>query len=71
MEISETIVYMFIMLFGIGTFVLMQDAIGALDYGAWTFTGHAIVAAIMPFISYIYLAAMICVPIYKIMKGVN
>lgn len=71
MEVSETIVYLFIMLFGIGTFVLMQDAIGALDYEAWTFTGHAIVAAVMPYMSYIYLTAMISVPIYKIFKGVN
>lgn len=68
METEEIIIYMLLFIFGVGGFLLIQNAIPSLDMAAWTFTGHEIVETFMPYVSWLYLVAMLLVPTYRIIK---
>lgn len=68
METEEVIIYCLLFIFGVGGFLLIQNAVPDLAMDSWTFTGHEIVAAVMPYVSYIYLVAMLLVPTYKVIK---
>ena len=69
METEEVIIYCLLFIFGVGGFLLIQNGIPTQEVmEAWTFTGHEIVSAFMPCVSWVYLIAMLLVPTYKIIK---
>jgi len=68
METEEVIIYSLLFIFGVGGFLLIQNAVPTLPMDTWTFTGHEIVASFMPYVSYLYLVAMLLVPTYKVFK---
>ena len=68
MDVEETLIYILLFLFGVAGFLLIQNATVNLDTSAWTFSGHEFVSIIMPYVSYIYLAVLLLVPTYKIIK---
>jgi hypothetical protein len=68
MEISDILLYMIMMVFGVGFSALLIHEIASTDMTTWTFTGHEIAAGVLQVFPYIFLMAIIAFPVYHIMR---
>lgn len=69
MDIKETLATMLIFVFGIGFFILLQDALTTLDTSGWTFTGASFLISFLPVVPWIFLIGGLTVPIYILMRS--
>jgi uncharacterized membrane protein len=69
MSPEKILAYCLMYVFGVGLFALiMANMPTSAIMSAWTFVGSEIVAALFPVIPYLFLAAMLILPSYFIIK---
>jgi len=68
MEEQQMFFILMLMVFAIFLFIPIQNSIINLDIESWTFTGHEQVALFLPIFPYLYLVAVILIPVYTLIK---
>jgi len=68
-DTDRILLYVLIMLFGIGLFALLQGYVITLNTSAWTFRGASFVIAVLPILPFLFLISIIVIPIYFIAES--
>jgi hypothetical protein len=71
MEVGKLIMYVFLILFGIGLFVYLQGFVQTLDMSGWTFGGASFVRTVIPAMPMIFLVVLIVIPVYFVVEEVR
>jgi len=68
MKVETVLVVMLMFVFGIAIFIILNNYILNLDTSSWSFSGYEVIVAILPFIPWIFIVALIMVPTYILFK---
>lgn len=71
MDFEDVVVPIVFLVIGVGGWLLINNAILSASPGTWTFTGHELAAAMLPFISWLWLIGCILISGYSLWRHIN
>lgn len=67
-KVVTVLAVLLLMVFGVGFFILINDAVADVDVETWDFVGADVAAAILPAVPTVFLICFLLPPLYILIK---